>query len=169
MLVLLLVVLPAAGVAIWADDAEQASLDEPFTLTSRFNSFANPEYFGSVKVRGRRIEVQIDSLRVSVYEPQVWNDLAVRAVLRGPDGSNVDTSRYQSLPTDSTTETTADGTVLLSQLPSMSLHVPRGAAMADHRLVLEISTPRSPMSGKQAWNPALLDSLLLRRAVIENP
>lgn len=120
-------------------------------------------------MRGRRIEVQIDSLRVSVYEPQVWNDLAVRAVLRGPDRSNVDTSRYQSRPTDSTTETTADGTVLLRQLPSMSLHVPRGAAMADHRLVLEISTPRSPMSGKQARNPALLDSLLLRRAVIENP
>lgn len=49
------------------------------------NSFANPEYFGSAKVRGRRIEVRVDSLRVSVYNPQFWNDLAVRAASRAPD------------------------------------------------------------------------------------
>lgn len=169
MLVLLLVVLAAAGVAQWTHGADQVALDEPFSLKSRLNTFASPEYFGSVKVRGRRIKVHVDSLRVSVYRPQVWNDLTVRGVLRGPDKSYVDSSRYVQLPTDSTTETADDGTVLLRELPSMSLQVPRGAMLADHRLVLEISTPRSPISGKRAWNPAHLDSLLLRRAVPERP
>lgn len=169
MLVFLLVVLPAAGVALWAGGAGQVPFEEPFSLKSRLNTFADPEYFGSVRVRGRSIEIRVDSLRVSVYRPQVWNDLAVRAVLRGPDKSYVDSSSYVKLPTDSTTETAADGTVLLSDLRRMSLRVPQGAATADHRLVLEISTPRSPMSGKRAWNPAHLDTLLLRRAVIEKP
>lgn len=120
-------------------------------------------------MRGRRIEVRIDSLRVSVYEPQVWNDLSVRALLRARDRSNADSSRYQSLPTDSTTETAADGTVLLGELPSMTMHVPRGAAVADNRIVLEMMTIHDPETGGRSWNPAHLDSLLLRRAVIEDP
>ena len=169
MLVLLLVVLSAAGVALWADDAEQASLDERFTVETRHNSFANATYFGAVKVRGRRIDVDLDSLRVSAYKPALWNELEVRAVLRGPDRAHVDTTRYQRLPTDSTIETSEDGTVVINELPRMTLRVPRGTAVADHRIVLEISTMRSALGGGRSWNPALLDSLLLRRAVIGNP
>ncbi len=168
-LTVLLAALSAAAIAVRASRAGTASLDEPFSLKSRLNSFASPEYFGSVKVRGRRIEVRVDSLRVSVYEPQVWNDLSVRAVLRAPDRSNVDSSDYEELPADSATQTGDDGTVLLRQPWSMSLRVPRGASIAEHRIVLEIITPHDPMDGTRARNPAHLDSLLLRRAVIGAP
>lgn len=146
-----------------------ASLDEPFTTKGFQSSFANPEYFGSVTVRGRRIEVHVDSLRVSVYEPQIWNNLAVRAVLRGSDSWPVDSSHYEQLPTDSATKTAEDGTVWLRHPLTMPLRVPRGKSVADHRIVLEIITPHDPLDGTRGSNPALLDSLLLRRASPRHP
>lgn len=159
----------AGGYALWQSGIEERRI--PFAIASRGGSFANTEYFGAVVGRGRRVDIVVDSHRVSVFRPAVWNDLILRAELyKRADRIVVDSTNGIRLSTDSTL---GSGWVDFGALPTFRLKLPRGADPANYGLAIQVSTESRLSSigepGERSYWYAYFDTLTVKNALSPNP
>lgn len=135
-----------------------------FEARSPTSSFIQADVAGSLSVYEGHVELILDSLRMSVYSDDIWDELAMRAVLLRVDGAdlvNVDSSSTQPLRRDRFPGPRAsDGWSVMQ--PTEAMRLRRGTPRSTrYRLGIEF-IGRSPMTGRRSSSWAWLDSSVVR-------